>query len=131
MKAGPAEMRTPLRRVTGLGSARDGTGHFVKQRLTALANLPLVVFLVVEILLLRGAGRAEIAAHFANPVLAGLTILAVISIALHMRIGVQVVIEDYVHGEWMKIALLVGNLFYALSLAALAVISILMLGFGG
>lgn len=124
-------MRTPLGTVTGLGSAKEGTLHFWHQRLTALANVPLTLFLVWFIVRVGGMDRAEIAQVLANPVISGLLVLTLISITWHMRLGLQVVIEDYVHGEGSKILLLVANSFFCIGVAALCVISILQLSFGG
>ena len=124
-------MRTPLGTVTGLGSAKEGTSHFWRQRLTALANVPLTLFLVWFVIRVGGMDRGEMALVFGNPVVAGLLVLTIVSITWHMRLGVQVVIEDYVHGEGSKILLLVANNFFCIGVAALSVISVLKLSFGG
>ena len=124
-------MRTPLSRVIGLGSAREGTTHFWHQRLTALANVPLTLFLVWLMVKLQGASQAEIHVMFANPIVVGMMILMVVSVTWHMRLGMQVVIEDYVHGEGAKIALVIANNFFALGVAALCTVYVLQLGFGG
>lgn len=124
-------MRTPLSTVTGLGSAKDGTLHFWHQRLTALANVPLTLFLVWFVLRVGGLGRAEIIQVLGNPVIAGLLILTIFSITWHMRLGVQVVIEDYVHGEGRKILALVGNSFFCIGVAVLCIVAVLKLSFGG
>lgn len=123
-------MRTPLSTVTGLGSAKEGTSHFWWQRLTALANVPLTLFLVWFIIKMAGSTSAEMAAMVSNPIVAGLLIMMVVSVSWHMRLGMQVVIEDYIHGEGMKIALVVGNIFFSLAVAVLSTVSILILGFG-
>lgn len=123
--------RTPLSRVTGLGSAKEGTGHFWLQRMTAVANIPLTLFFVWLVISLIGADRAQMLAMFANPIVAALTILMVLSAAIHMKLGVQVVIEDYVHNEVLKIALVLANTFFSYGVAAIAVVSLLKLSFGG
>lgn len=123
--------RTPLSRVTGLGSAKEGTGHFWLQRMTAVANIPLTLFFVWLVISLIGADRAQMLAMFANPIVAALTILMVLSAAIHMKLGVQVVIEDYVHNEGLKIALVLANTFFSYGVAAIAVVSLLKLSFGG
>lgn len=123
--------RTPLSRVTGLGSAKEGTGHFWLQRMTAVANIPLTLFFVWLVISLIGADRAQMLATFANPIVAALTILMVLSAAIHMKLGVQVVIEDYVHNEGLKIALVLANTFFSYGVAAIAVVSLLKLSFGG
>ncbi|MBU1174106.1 MAG: succinate dehydrogenase, hydrophobic membrane anchor protein [Alphaproteobacteria bacterium] len=124
-------MRTPFSRVTGLGSARDGTSHFFAQRLTAIANIPLTLFLIFLIVTLMGRDQATIATAFSNPILAGLTILTVVSVAWHMKLGMQVVIEDYVHSAGLKLLAVIGNIFFSLLVATIAVVSVLLLGFGG
>ena len=124
-------MRTPLSTVTGLGSAKEGTTHFWQQRLTAVANVPLSLFLIWFVIRVGGLGRGEIALVLGNPLIAGLLILAICSIAWHMRLGMQVIIEDYVHGEGRKIMLLIANNFFSFGAAALSIVAILKLSFGG
>lgn len=124
-------MRTPFSIVTGLGSAKDGTTHFWRQRLTALANIPLTLFLVWLIVKLAGSDRVDMVATLSNPIIATLLLLTIVSVTWHMRLGVQIVIEDYVHGEAAKILWLTANNFFCLAVAALAIISTLQLGFGG
>jgi len=124
-------MRTPLSIVTGLGSAKDGTTHFWHQRLTALANVPLTLFLVWLVIRLAGTDRAEMVLVLGNPLIAGFLILTILSVTWHMRLGVQVVIEDYVHTEGMKVLLVVANNFFSVGVAVLCVVSALRLSFGG
>lgn len=124
-------MRTPLSTVTQLGSAKEGTTHFWQQRLTALANVPLTLFLVWFIIRVAGMERAEMVLVLGNPVVAGLLVLTLGSISWHMRLGLQVVIEDYVHGEGPKILWVVANNFFSISVAVLSIISVLKLSFGG
>ena len=90
--------RTPLKKVRGLGAAKGGTEHFIVQRVTAAANVLLIAFLVYAALSLVGASRAEVKEFFSQPWAAILGILLAISASIHMRIGMQVIIEDYVHG---------------------------------
>ena len=124
------DMSTPLNRVRGLGSAKDGTEHFWRQRLTAIANVPLTLFFVGLLIALNGAGYAETRAVLSNPFV-GLVLLAFILSALyHMRIGMQVIIEDYVHGEAMKFALLILNTFFTIAVGAVSVFAILRIAFG-
>lgn len=124
-------MRTPFSIVTGLGSAKEGTTHFWRQRLTALANIPLTIFLVWLIVKLAGSDRVDMVALISNPIVSTLLVLTFVSVIWHMRLGMQVVIEDYVHGEGAKILALTANNFFCLGVGALAIISILKLGFGG
>lgn len=123
-------MRTPLSTVTGLGSAKEGTSHFWRQRLTAVANVPLTLFLVWFIIKMAGSTAAEMAAMVSNPLVAGMLVLMVVSVSWHMSLGMQVVIEDYIHGEGLKIALVIGNIFFCTLVAVLSTVSILILGFG-
>ncbi len=123
-------MRTPLSIVTGLGSSREGTMHFWHQRLTALANVPLTLFLVWFIIRVAGLDQAGMMEVMSNPLIAGLLILAMISMTWHMRLGLQIIIEDYVHTEGRKIALLAANNLFATGIAGLCIVSILKLSFG-
>ncbi|MBW3096781.1 succinate dehydrogenase, hydrophobic membrane anchor protein [Pseudohoeflea coraliihabitans] len=124
-------MRTTLGRVRGLGTVQKGTGHFWLQRLTAVANIPLFIFFIFFLVSNIGASHAEITAAFANPLVAALFALMALSGLVHMRIGMQVIIEDYVHSEGPKIVLLMLNIFFAVAMGALLLFSILKLGFGG
>ncbi|MGD9668651.1 MAG: succinate dehydrogenase, hydrophobic membrane anchor protein [Hyphomicrobiaceae bacterium] len=123
-------MRTPLKRVRALGSAKEGADHFWKQRVTAVANLFLTLFLVWLVVSLAGADYATVKARLANPVNAiGLGLLA-ISGAIHMRLGMQVIIEDYVHGELGKVVLLMLNTFFAILIGAACLFAVAKLSFG-
>ena len=123
-------MRTPLGKVRGLGSAKDGTEHWWLQRVTAIANIPLVIFLVIFVIAHLGATRAELAASIGNPFVAILLALTFISILWHMRLGLQVVIEDYVHGHAVKFASLLANSFVTVLLGVAALYAILKMSFG-
>ena len=122
---------TPLRRVRHLGAAHDGTAHFWRQRLTAAANLPLVIAFVILIATLVGRPHAEVVAVLASPFVALLLVLMVISTSIHMRIGMQVIVEDYVHGEGLKLTAIVANTFFTVVVAAVSIFAILKLAFGG
>jgi succinate dehydrogenase / fumarate reductase, membrane anchor subunit len=123
-------MKTELGRVRGLGAAHDGTSHFWMQRVTAIANLPLVIYLVYFIVAHVGHVRADVVASLKNPFCAIALSLGVISIFWHMKLGLQMVIEDYVHQPVYKIFALLLNTFYAFGLAALALYAILKMNLG-
>ena len=117
-------MRTPLSKVRGLGSAREGTDHFWRQRLTAVANVPLIGFFILFIIAYNGEPYAVVV----GALLLG---LVVISGVIHMKLGMQMIIEDYVHAEGMKISLLILNTFFAIAVGAVSLFAVLKLGFGG
>jgi succinate dehydrogenase / fumarate reductase, membrane anchor subunit len=123
-------MKTPLKTVRGLGSAKSGTEHFWQQRVTAIANVPLVLFLLWFIVSHLGATRAEVVMSLNNPIVAVLMILALASIFWHMRLGMQVIIEDYVHGHGAKLAALVANTSFVMLMFVIATYSILKMSFG-
>ena len=122
--------KTPLGQVLGLGSAKAGTEHWWHQRLTAIAGIPLVVFLIVYLLAYRGASRADIVASMHNPFVAILMALTIANLVWHMRLGLQVVIEDYVHTDHTKYAVLLLNIFFAVVMAAAGLYAILKMSIG-
>ena len=121
-------MRTPFARVRGLGSAKSGTAHFWHQRLTGLANIVLAVGLVAIVLMLMGKPYAEAIRVISHPFASLILLAGVISAAVHMRIGMQVIIEDYVHGEGLKLVALLANTFFAFAIALSAVYAVLKIG---
>jgi succinate dehydrogenase / fumarate reductase membrane anchor subunit len=123
-------METPLKRVRGLGSAHSGTDHFWKQRATALAGIPLTIAFLVIVLSTVGKDFATVKATLAHPLVAILMLLFVLSSVIHMRIGMQVVIEDYVHEEGPKVLLLMLNTFFAIAVGFASAFAILKLAFG-
>ncbi|ODA92049.1 succinate dehydrogenase, hydrophobic membrane anchor protein [Mesorhizobium sp. SEMIA 3007] len=125
------DMRTPLAKVRGLGSAREGTGHFWRQRLTAIANIPLTLFFVGFLIALNGAGYAEVRAALANPFVALMLALVLISGLIHMRLGMQVIIEDYITSESLKLATIALNTFFTVAVGVASIFALLKLAFGG
>jgi succinate dehydrogenase / fumarate reductase, membrane anchor subunit len=123
-------IRTPLARVRGLGAARSGTDHFWRQRLTAVANIPLVIAALVIVFMLLGRNQAAAAQILGSPPVAIILLLFVASITTHMRIGMQVIIEDYVHDEIVKLALIMANAFFTIAVALTSAFGILKLAFG-
>ena len=123
-------MRTPLARVRGLGSAKSGTGHFWHQRLTAVANVPLTIAFVVILVSLLGRSHAAVVQILGSPLVAIVMLLFIGSITYHMKLGMQVIIEDYVHDEKWKLAAVIANIFFAVAVGIAAVYAILKLSFG-
>ncbi len=123
-------LRTPYAKVTGKGATGGGTDHFWAQRLSALANVPLTLFLVWLVAQLAGSSRAEMVSLLNNPVVAGLLVLTIVSVCWHMALGLSVVIEDYIHSEGMKIVLLICNRFFAFGIGAMSIVAVLKLSFG-
>jgi succinate dehydrogenase / fumarate reductase, membrane anchor subunit len=124
------EHRTPLARVRGLGSAKTGTGHFWHQRLTAVANVPLTIAFVLIVFALLGRNHAAAQQILGTPLVAIVMLLFIGSITYHMRIGMQVIIEDYVHEETAKLALIMLNTFFAVAVALASAYAIFKLSFG-
>ena len=123
-------MRTPLGRVRGLGPAKSGTEHFWRQRLTAVANVPLSIAFVLIVVSLVGRNHAAVVQILGSPLVAVLILLFMLSIATHMKIGMQEIIEDYVHADVLKLVLLAANTFFAIAVGFASAFAILKLSFG-
>ena len=124
-------MRTPLGRAIGLGSAKEGVQHWWAQRLTAVALVPLMLWFAASLIAHVGADRAVVVAWLGSPVPAILMVLLLIAWLYHMALGVQVVIEDYIHTEWVKLAALVLDRFAAFVLAIAGIFAVLRIALGG
>ncbi len=124
-------MRTPLSKVRGLGSAKSGSDHFWFQRVTAVANVPLVLFFLVSLVVMAGDDHAAVVAYLGHPLVAIAMLLLIGSGVWHMRLGMQVIIEDYVHGEGAKILCLMASTFFSVAIALACGFAILKLGLGG
>ena len=126
----PTHIRTPLARVRGRGTAKSGTAHFWHQRVTAVANIPLTIATVIILIILLGRNQAAAAQILGSPAIAIIMLLFIFSITTHMRIGMAVIIEDYVHDESAKLTLLMANTFFTIAVGLAAVYGILKLSFG-
>ena len=131
MKWEDTGMKTPLARAKGLGSARDGVHHWWHQRITAIANIPLVLWLVWNIVNLKGATYAEFTSWLAEPINAILMILLVVSSFYHAALGCQVIAEDYIHHEGLKIFKLLGIKLFFIATGIACVFSVLKNAFTG
>jgi succinate dehydrogenase / fumarate reductase membrane anchor subunit len=126
----PKHIRTPLARVRGRGSAKSGTDHFWRQRVTAVANVPLTILFVLIVTSLLGRNQSAAAQILGSPVVAIIMLLFIASIITHMRIGMQVIIEDYVHDDSAKLTLLMANTFFTVVVGLACAFGILKLSFG-
>lgn len=123
-------MRTPLGQVRGLGAAKSGTEHFWLQRMTAVANLPLVIFFVGVVVALAGSSHAGATALLGTPWVALPMLLLTLSVVVHMRLGMQTIIEDYVHHELWKTGALMANTFFAVAVGLSCAFALLKISFG-
>lgn len=122
-------LRTPLGRARGLGSAKGGTYHWWMQRVTSVALLPLVIWFIYAMIGQLGADHAAISAWLASPLPAVLMILFVVAMFHHTQLGLQVVIEDYVHSEGAKLALLLIVKLASIAFAVAAVFAVFKVSF--
>jgi succinate dehydrogenase / fumarate reductase, membrane anchor subunit len=125
-----ARIRTPLARARGLGAAREGTEHFWQIRVTAIAAMLLAPILLVVLLSLIGADHATTRRVLGHPLVAVPLLLMLLASLQHMRLGMQAIIEDYVHGEGSRLVLLMLNTFFTLLVGAACAFAVLKLSFG-
>jgi len=123
--------RTPLSRARGLGAAKHGVGHWIAERVSAIALVPLVLWLVYGVLTLATTDYDGAAAWIAQPLNAVLMTLTIVVGFWHMHAGLRVVVEDYIHVALTKAGLLLINLFVCVLCGSLAVFSILKVALGG
>jgi succinate dehydrogenase / fumarate reductase membrane anchor subunit len=126
-----SDLRTPLSRARGLGSARQGVHHWWAQRITAVALIPLVAWFAISLIMMSGADYAVVRAWIGSPVVMVLLTLTIVIGLHHGQLGMQEVVEDYVHNEGMKLALIVLLRFTAVFFGLAAIVAILRIGFGG
>jgi succinate dehydrogenase / fumarate reductase membrane anchor subunit len=124
------DRRTPLARARGLGSAKDGLGHWWGQRLTAIALIPLVVWFAISLVMLTGADYTVVRAWIGSPLVMVLLILTIAIGLHHGQLGLQVVLEDYTSGAW-RVTLIVLVKFIAVVFGLGAIVAILRIGLGG
>lgn len=126
----PTSMKTSISRIRGLGAAHHGVEHWYAHRLSAIANVPLVVSFVIVVASAAGRPWPEAIRIVSNPLVAILLALLVISVTYHMRLGLQTVVEDYVHDRMLKFGAGIANTFFAVAIAAVCLFSILKIAFG-
>ena len=126
----PLHIRTPLARVLGRGTARSGTEHFWRQRLTAVANIPLTIAAMAILITVLGRNQAAVAQILGSHTVSIIMLLFVASITIHMRIGMAAIIEDYVHDDSAKLTLLMANTFFTIAVGLTSAYGIFKLAFG-
>ena len=123
-------MRTPLGRVRNLGAAHSGTGDFWRQRLTGVAMTLLIIPVLVVVMMLIGRNQVGAAQILGSLPIAVILLLFIFASAWHMKIGMQVVIEDYVHNEKLKLMAVMANNFFSIAVALASIYAILKLSSG-
>ena len=123
-------MQPPLGRVRGLGAAKEGVDHWWLQRLTAAAQVPLVLWFIISLASMAGASHDEVVAWLSHPVVTVLTVLLVFSLYYHAKLGLQVVIEDYVSGEGRKLIALTLMKFGIILAGSSSLLAVLKIAFG-
>jgi succinate dehydrogenase / fumarate reductase membrane anchor subunit len=123
-------MRTPLARVKGLGASGHGVEHWWLHRMTAVSNVPLVIAFVIIVAALAGSSYQDAINIISHPLVAILLLLAVISVTNHMRLGMQIIIDDYVHDRGWKLVAVIANNFYSVIVAVACLYAILKVSLG-
>jgi succinate dehydrogenase / fumarate reductase membrane anchor subunit len=126
-----ADMQTPLRKVRGLGAAREGTGHFWRVRVTSIALIVLSLYFLGFVISLNGADYATVRAALARPFATLMMGLFVLVGLVHMRLGMQEIIEDYIHAEGQKLVLLILSTFFCVAVGVASIFALLKLTLGG
>lgn len=124
-------LRTPLGRVRGLGTSSEATADWWAERLTAVALVPLTFLFVVMVIAFKGADRDEVIALMGNPLAAITMLLIIVAVFYHMKLAVQVVVEDYIHHKAMKTTILVALPLGCVALGVANAFAVLKLAFGG
>ena len=124
------DLRTPIARARGLGSAKDGTRHWWMQRITAIALIPLSVWLVGSLVAIGAADHAETVHWIRSPAVSIALLLTIAALFHHAQLGMQVIIEDYVHAEWKKLTVLIAVKLLAITIAATAAFNVLKISLG-
>jgi succinate dehydrogenase / fumarate reductase membrane anchor subunit len=125
-----ADLQTPLKRVRGLGSAKSGTHHFIVQRVTALALIPLVLWIIWLGLALMHADYVHARALVHQPLNALLLTAFVIAMFWHAQLGLQVVVEDYVHTRWLEVTAQLAIKFFCVLGALASVLAVVRIALG-
>ena len=125
------QLRSPLGRVLGLGSAKEGVQHWWMQRITAVALVPLAIWFIIAALGMIGADRAAMVVWMHNPMSPVFAILLIVTVVYHLALGLQVVIEDYIHGEAWKLGLIIVMRLWCIVLVGRGVLAVLTLAFAG
>jgi succinate dehydrogenase / fumarate reductase membrane anchor subunit len=126
-----SSLNTPLKQARGLGGVHHGSGEWMYQRLMSIALVPLMLWFVLSALSLRGASYAAFTAWVADPIHAVLMVFTIFSVFFHAMLGVQVIVEDYIHHTMLRMVILIGNKFFFIAAAVICIFAILKIAFGG
>jgi succinate dehydrogenase / fumarate reductase membrane anchor subunit len=121
--------QAPLKTAKGMGSAKEGVDHWMKQKITAIANVPLILWLIWSIVALQGASYVEFTTWLGQPLNAILMVFLIISVCIHAKLGAQVITEDYVSCEGFKLFKLIGQKLFFFAIAVACIFSVLKIAF--